>query len=281
MSFFRKKENKIIIRFFGGLGNQLFIFAFSKSLSLSSNSLLFIDNYSGFIYDSYKRKYLLNNFLIRIPRINIFLLFYFKFLNKYKIISNKVIFIKEKDSRCIESSLLNFNPTATVTFFEGYWQSYKYFNKYSDQIRNSLNIDNLPVSIEVKLQALKIKNTESVAIHVRRLEYEDKLNINYYHNAIDLFKNLKFIKFYIFSDDIEWCKLNFSSNEFVFITNNSEIEDFYLMTKCNSFIIANSSFSWWAAWLSESESKKVIAPKNTSIGCVNNFYPNDWILIDN
>jgi hypothetical protein len=281
MSFFRKKENKIIIRFFGGLGNQLFIFAFSKSLALSSNSLLFIDNYSGFIFDRYRRKYLLNNFLIEIPKVNIFYLLYLKFLNKYNIISKKVVFIREKNSRCIESALLNFSPLSSVTFLEGYWQSYKYFNKYSEQIKASLNIDNINVNKEVRLHAIKIKNTESVAIHVRRVDYQDKLHINYYLNAIDFFKNINGVKFYIFSDDIEWCKLNFATNEFIYFSNNSEIEDFYLMTKCNNFIIANSSFSWWAAWLSDSISKKVIAPKNTSIGCKNEFYPDDWILIEN
>ena len=127
----------------------------------------------------------------------------------------------------------------------------------------------------------KIENTESIAIHIRRIKYEDKLHIDYYLKALNIFNGVNKKQFFVFSDDIEWCKNNFYTNEFIYVSGNSEIEDFYLMSKCKNFIIANSSFSWWAAWLSKSKNKKIVAPKNISIGCINEFYPHDWILIEN
>lgn len=279
MLLFNKKENKIIVRFFGGLGNQLFIFAFSKSQALNNNALLVADSISGFLFDRYRRTFLLSVFSIEISSLSYHNAIWLKFLMKLKLASRKITIIKENNSRCFEPNLLSYRSTTPITFFQGYWQSYKYFELYSDEIRGSINIDKLKVNNDIQILANKIKNTESIAIHIRRVQYEDKLDINYYLKALDIFRDLDDKQFFVFSDDIEWCKTNFYFREFTYISGNSEVEDFYLMSKCKKFIIANSSFSWWAAWLSTNKLKKVVAPKNMSIGCINEFYPNDWILI--
>ena len=91
------------------------------------------------------------------------------------------------------------------------------------------------------------------------------------------------VKYWVFSDDIPYCKTIFPKT-FNFISGHSDIEDFFLMTLCNNFIIANSTFSWWAAWLSKSENKKIVAPKRwfgpgLKHHKTEDIYCKDWIVI--
>lgn len=143
----------------------------------------------------------------------------------------------------------NFNENIIIY---GYFQSFKYFDKYKDQIKDlfmrDLKID-IPESLEDK-----------VSLHVRRGDYlnfpdiHPVLDISYYEKAIQQIGEDKM--YYIFSDDIEWCKnqklfqdLKYKS----FISNNKDYECLWIMTKCDYHIIANSSFSWWGAYLSNSK----------------------------
>jgi len=85
----------------------------------------------------------------------------------------------------------------------------------------------------------------------------------------------------IFSDDIEWCKLNFDFLENkIFVNGNTDFQDLYLMSKCNDNIIANSTFSWWGAWLNQNPNKKVIAPKIWFGNFYSNFNTNDLYFQD-
>lgn len=160
----------------------------------------------------------------------------------------------------------------------GYFQSWKYFeDKKSEVIR--LLTPNYNVRQEPGL----------CSIHVRRgdyLKFEDchpVLSNNYYNKAIEI-SNCK--KFLIFSDDISWCKDNFKGNMFEFAEGNAPHVDLALMAKkCESNIIANSSFSWWGAYLNQSSSKKIIAPNKwfgpkLNMHNVKDLLPNEWIRID-
>lgn len=135
---------------------------------------------------------------------------------------------------------------------ESYSQSYKYFDDYSNIIKQLLTPN------------IKADKQDYVSIHVRRTDYLIHKNCyntltrdNFYNRAMERSESNRFL---IFSDQIEWCKQNFRGNEFTFVEGNNAATDLKLMANCNSNIIANSSFSWWAAYLNDNVNKMVIAP---------------------
>lgn len=154
------------------------------------------------------------------------------------------------ESDCLNYvQLPDYYPRSGNVSLNGYFQSEKYF-------------------IESKTEILDVFKTEteklnSGFVHVRRGDY---LNLQQYHpvQAIEYYKSgmdmLKLDHFYCFSDDIAWCKENLKDSRIEFVENTSEIQDLKLMMKCKGSVIANSSFSWWGAYLSQSD--KVIIPKN-------------------
>lgn len=163
-------------------------------------------------------------------------------------------------------------PYQGETEIVGFFISEKHFRKYKDLI-----IDLFSPTPEIESALLEkfdkiIRHPQSVGIHVRTGYLEYKLNnfdehfyknflapdLEYFKKAIEMFdKNTLFV---IFSDHIDWCKENFSclGRNFVFIENQSYIYDFYLLSKCKHIILANSTFSWWAAYLNKNPDKKII-----------------------
>ena len=276
--------SKVIARVFGGLGNQLFIYATARALSLRFNSNLHLEVRSGFIRDNYNRKFKLDQFNITNSKCSFLKSLYFIIKKRYplfKFLYRNNYHLKELNPRSFQDEILKIIPEKEIIYFEGYWQSPNYFIQFEDEIRNDLKIIK-KISTENKSIALNIKLNESVSIHVRRVDYNNTINIDYYFKAIQVMqKNLLNPCFYIFSDDMFWCKENFKhiSNKY-FVDNNKddEVSDLYLMSQCKHFIIANSSFSWWGAWLSEYQNKIVIAPSYPGIGC-ENFYLENWIKL--
>lgn len=174
-------------------------------------------------------------------------------------------------------------PNEDNILFNGYFQSEKYLDR--DKILDLYSIDR----DSADYIQLKYKNilSDSVSIHIRRGDYLDKQDkhpvqdMNYYNLAMSYFNNCK--NFIIFSDDIEWCKNNFIGDQFVFIEGERDYIDLWLMSLCNHNIIANSSFSWWGAWLNQNKNKKVIAPSNwfgpKKQLNAKDLYCKDWIII--
>ena len=169
-----------------------------------------------------------------------------------------------------------------MTGISGYFQTDKYFKFIESEIKEIFLFKK--EIIEEANKYIEIKN--GISIHVRRGDYLDSPNhhpaqsIEYYKNAISQFDENS--KFYIFSDDTEWCKQNLIIKNSKIIESNNPYVDMYLMSLCEGHIIANSSFSWWGAWLAKN-SKKVIAPaiwfgseikKDTS-----DIYCKNWIKI--
>lgn len=150
-----------------------------------------------------------------------------------------------------------------------YLQSEEYFENCKDEIR--------------ELYSTGIGYSNYVSIHVRRGDYVgnkfyfDLFSEGYYERAMFLFPGEKFI---VFSDDVEWCKTQEIFKDCAFSEGNSEVEDMNLMASCKSNIIANSSFSWWAAWLNPNPAKEVVAPKNWFTDLVPRVtLPASWILV--
>lgn len=175
------------------------------------------------------------------------------------------------------------------TELEGYFQSYKYFAHNDTYIRQIF--ERRGVIPDKKIVTAMFNEETTVAIHVRRGDYakypdhHPMLDMHYYNTAMEEIKRSCNPSFFVFSDDIQWCKENFT--DVTFIENNTDIVDFHSMTLCDHHIIANSSFSWWTAWLSDSPNKIVIAPhpENKWFGKALRYYdmsdliPNTWNTI--
>ena len=159
-------------------------------------------------------------------------------------------------------------------YLDGYWQSEKYFNEFVSTIRADFAFK-LPLPAKNLEIASQISKVNAVSLHVRRGDYVSNKKTNsmhgvcsldYYRDAIKtILKRVENPVFFVFSDDIAWIKNNLVIDApSVFIDHNSGMEsynDMRLMSLCQHHIIANSSFSWWGAWLGANKNKIVIAPK--------------------
>lgn len=287
----------IIVKFIGGLGNQLFQYAVAKKLALHHNVEVLFDITP---FESYKlHKYSLEYFNIdkKFATKNDIDFFFPKkkplikrIIRKIKrtILNPKII----KDTWETENFI---KKTSKYTYLDGYWQSENYFSDIKNvllkdfQITKKLEGKNLEI-------ANKIKSVNSVSLHIRRADYvtnKETLNIhgvcdlNYYKSAINVIKNkMEKPVLFVFSDDIKWAKENLKTTlEIIYVEHNNadtNYEDLRLMSLCKHNIIANSSFSWWGAWLNQNPNKIVIAPKNwfaTNERNYNDVVPKRWMKI--
>lgn len=284
----------------GGLGNQIFQYAAGRALALkhSTNLVLNLSMLNPSDLAVTPRNYELGNFRVLCDleltppfpnwRWIKKLIWLLGLLNPWKV-------YKERNSSYDPKLLLK--PDGVTLF--GYWQSHIYFSNISRQLISELQHCK-PLS-EKSIKVLdKINLSKSIAIHVRRGDYvsnsetssfHGSMPLNYYTDAI-VFALAKFpdATFFIFSDDQDWCKKNFALERAYFIDHNNgenSWEDLVLMSKCRHHIIANSSFSWWAAWMAdnqqEASSHLVIAPKNwfkkiQEINTADRFPPH-WVLL--
>jgi hypothetical protein len=264
----------IIAKIKGGLGNQLFIYATAYALAKDNHTQVVIDRVD---YDTHysPRQYILNEFSMEPykdlmnyrPKQSKFAYYIYRVIRKLKIKTRyQGEYIQEK----AEFIYQPIKPAAKNSYIEGYWQSYRYFHHYREELVRQLT----PVIAEgEKYKSLlgEIEGSNAVAIHIRRGDYVTFqggkcLDTAYYFEAIKQLSEQaqQPVKWFVFSDDIPYCKATFVGIEnLVFIGEEAEltdIEEFSLMSKCKQFIIANSSFSWWAAYLGQSEDKVVIAP---------------------
>lgn len=168
---------------------------------------------------------------------------------------------------------------------DGYFQSEKYFSSHRKQIRKLFNFEHVSDKMIDKYGIVKANN--NISLHIRRgdylslTDYHRVLNLDYYYEAIGRIGPHD--KIYVFSDDLDWCCDKFSDYDCIFV-EESDIESLFLMTTSKNNIIANSSFSWWGAWLNTNPDKRVIAPK-TWFGVKNShiatadIYCNNWEII--
>jgi hypothetical protein len=161
----------------------------------------------------------------------------------------------------------NYTPIPVgATFLEGYYQSEKYFIDNSDEILEMFSFKNSVVNKIKKLHS-DILNDErpKVSMHLRRGDYlkfpnhHPVLDVSYFVNAAKQFPDNSL--FVVFSDDPDWCKSNFPVGNYIFVEGQKDYEDLCLMSMCDHNCIANSTFSWWGAWLNKNPEKIVVAPK--------------------
>jgi hypothetical protein len=265
----------IIVKIMYGLGNQLFQYAVGRNLALNLNCDLKFDISHYFENDNY-RKYELSCF--RQPAL-------IK-TDLQEHIHDEFDFHQQPFFRFDET----IGKITDNTYLVGFWQSERYFMEHREVLATDLKIkDEFVLNIEAK--ALEMQKENSVAVHVRRgdyLRYTGSFGLlppGYYEKALKYLENrIGRFKVYLFSDDIDWVRENIRiKEEHEFISgyvSGTNIEDFYLMTNCKHLIIANSSFSWWAAWLNENKEKIVVAPKRWFVSKQYNpddIVPENWI----
>lgn len=172
---------------------------------------------------------------------------------------------------------MNFDPEILKrepALFLGCFQTEKYFADIKEQVRETYRFRNLTLSEEMKRYEAQIEGGMAVSVHIRRGDYLDPkysalytgiCDDAYYEKAIARMKELvPDAKFFFFSNDTAWVKEHYNGPDYVMVEGNDEeagFADMYLMSKCRHNIIANSSFSWWGAWLNDDPHKRVIAPK--------------------
>jgi len=290
----------LIIRFSGGLGNQMFQFAYLTAQQKRYPDERVVADIGD--YDTYIHH---NGFEIE----KIFGLDIPKCSESEKeshriqmTIKNKILwrlglkeagFPKRIQDNCNGFDCRFLEKFKDEDFLWGYWQSERYFANCKQEIENLLKFPEITDEVNVKISS-EIMAENSVAIHIRRGDYlkfpelVDLSETEYYLKSIELVKQKENIKkhWFIFSDDIEWCKKNLclSNEKITYVVNNTgnnSFRDMQLMSLCNYIIVANSTFSWWAAWLADNP-KLIIAPKNyynNKPGFDEDICPESWVRI--
>jgi hypothetical protein len=292
---------KVIVRIKGGLGNQLFCYTAARRLALVNDAELVIDDTSGFVRDvKYQRKYALDKFHIPVSkatpaeRLEPFSR-YRRGLKRW--ISHSQNFLKRS---YIEQEKIDFDDRLLAVkikgeiYLDGAWQSEKYFKDVEHVIREDLKII-APQDLENKRLSEKINACNAIALHVRwfnnpNIDESHNLYARYYENAIDLIeKKIDLPQYFLFSDNPEAAskKITLPQNRVTFVNNNkgdkNAYADLWLMSQCQHFIIANSTFSWWGAWLSGYEQKIVITPDIKLDGITawgfDGLIPEEWLIV--
>lgn len=296
----------IIVRLTGGLGNQMFQYAFGKALAHKHQTELLVET------THLQKKTLTLGPTSRMYELNCFQ------LNVQKATNNDIKKIRPIVYRIINSLLLrtgckgiqtskyftetkfSYNDSITKIgkdcYVTGYWQSARYFNSIESIIRKDLKFPKKLDNINNQ-RLIKINAKNSISIHIRRSDFINSkfhtihgaCSVEYYRKAVEFIVNkINDPIFFIFSDDIEWARISLNlsySSEFVSGNSGSKSYiDMQLMSQCKYNIIANSSFSWWGAWLNSNPDKIVIAPKqwfanNAMNAQTNDLIPNIWLRL--
>lgn len=178
-------------------------------------------------------------------------------------------------------------------YIEGYWQCELYFSDIREKILETYRFPDFDKSQRRWIES--IQSTCSVSVHIRRGDYlkypylQNICTLDYYKKAMQYFRD-KFqnnVMFYIFTNDFPWAEQYFTEKDCCFVKGNigkDSFRDMQLMSLCRHHIIANSSFSWWGAWLNQNPDKMVIAPKKWVNNTPENeidIIPDNWLKIDN
>ena len=291
----------ILVELSGGIGNQMFQYAFAYVLAHKNNTNIKLE-VSFFDLPKAISGHTPRNFELNI------------FPNSYNFSNSDDINFFLQPSKCnqlkkkfglnypkiyLETQFHFQQELATIkssAFIKGYFQSYKYWNGLEDTVRKIFHINENKLD-EINARLLfKIKNTNSIAVHIRRGDYitdsvtqqfHGNCSFEYYMNAIHFIASkTKNFTLVFFSDDSNWVQSQFEHIPFskIFLSHNfdqNSWKDLYLMQYCQHNIIANSSFSWWAAWLNQNPDKIVVAPKkwfavSESEKNTNDLIPSEW-----
>ncbi len=289
----------IITKVLGGLGNQMFQYAAGRAMSLGQGTPLLLDisNFSGYgLHQGFEIQRIFNcKVEIANERDLRRILGWQSSPGIRRVMSRSDMAVLRKKSLVIEPHYHYWDGLKNITedsYIVGYWQSEKYFQDFASVIRSdfSYKIEFASTNEDI---AAQIDQVNAVSLHVRRGDYaKDPVtnathglcSLNYYQTAIQyVAARVEQPKFFIFSDDIDWVKTNLKLDyPCRYIDHNQGIDsynDMRLMSLCQHHIIANSSFSWWGAWLNSSPRKIVFAPKKwfANKNIIKDLFPQEWV----
>jgi hypothetical protein len=310
--------DKLILRLSNEIGNQMFMYAAAYSISKKLNRQLYIDDETAFLLRKNVSKFGLNLFNITSPIAPD--TFKFKNLSGYikrkffiktdLIRSKKKFYIEKKDRNKITKYSNDYEKLVfdNNLFFEGHFESERYFKDYGDEIKREFKLKN-QVSLKKSPYFNEINKHNSVSICLRQNRFiegrgqntpqnkQKSLNftleqIDYINKSVDYIKSkISNPAFFLWSNDfsnIDKNKFNFNYKEIKIYNNESasdkRIQSLFLLKQCNHFIVTTSTFNWWGAWLSERNDKIILRPSDKFFNdfYLNNqdFWPIDWGIIN-
>lgn len=283
-------KKKVVIRYKGGLGNQMF--QYSMKVRLESEGIEVFDDLTHYFSRDDKMPFELNDIFENINIHNIFKSTLFTRIIR-RICKYCSIYEKEKYFATYDDYWIN--NLFKFKWIEGYWQSYKYCQPVRNDLLKSFEFPNLNNNILFAIKE-EILSNNSVSIHIRGGDYLNVENYgtlgkicneDYYKSAVNYIKSkTNNPVFFVFSDDEKFARKFFVEEDKMVFISNIQIEekkdwvDMYLMSNCKHNIIANSSFSWWGAWLNQNEEKIVVCPQKWTKDIENiDVCPKTWIRL--
>ena len=279
-----------IVDIIGGLGNQMFQYAFFLRLREKSRigDKTFVDIEAMKTYDRHYGLELEKVFGISLHAVSEGL---HARIQKRSFVKYFVKFLYERTECELDEPV--YRGLRPYRYYRGYWQNEKYFAHIEPVIRDTFRFNTDIMSEKTKEISSQMRQELSVSIHIRRGDYENIpeakamhggiCTLNYYRKAIDFIRQRlgEGIRFYLFSDDVDWISENLQLENGYIVDWNQGVDswqDMYLMSSCRHHIIANSSFSWWAAWLNPDKDKVVVTPgkwfnHTAAVGIV----PENWV----
>ena len=284
----------IISKIFGGMGNQMFQYAAGRCLAHLNKTQFKLDvtdfddcNLRNFDLQSLHADC---RFASKTEIINLLPSHNFEKALQYLFPKRKRTYYREKHFH-FDESMLEFGKNV---YIKGYFQSEKYFFPVREILRKEFTFKEEIIK-KVKGVFDRAGSQNRVSVHVRRgdmkndpvmAERHGVMPLAYYQKSIEIIRSkISTPQFYFFSDDIYWAKENFNNIDATFVSgeiSKTHFEDLYLMSQCGHNIIANSSFSWWGAWLNNNSNKIVIAPNkwfNSGPQDTQDLIPSTWIRI--
>lgn len=292
----------LIARVAGGLGNQLFIYATARALAQRSGARLVLDTKTGFRHDAYRRRFGLGCFGVHFKEANVLerfdfpggraLRFGIRKINQTIRFQNRFYIVEAvRDKRAFMPEMMALCPFFKV-WLEGYWQSPQYFEDIRPTLQQELRVQ-APLSDKTLEIADQIRNSNSVCVHLRLVRHiiggtagmaDRNLENGHYGQSIRyMAERLENPRFFCFADNPDvagWLRqLPF---DVVFVTHNKgderAYEDFYLMSLCRHFVLSNSTFCWWPAWLSDAGGLVISPPLNYWDN--KDILPSNWLPAD-
>ena len=284
------KKSRVVVRLTGGLGNQLFQYALGRSTEINcgadvsyNTSAIALKNGRRFMLDLFNTKVATTEEPSPQTLAERFL----------SALAGKT-HIREKHLEYIPSLFSRIKRGGTF-YLEGEWRTEKYFRDIREQLLSEISLKN-PYSESAQAFSEAIAATTSVALHIRRGDYvtnpganavHGTCSLDYYKAAILTMQNkVAEPHFFVFSDDIAWVKENLELDpaRTTYISGNGlqDEEELLLMSECAHAVIANSTFSWWAAWLNRNPDKIIIAPKQWFVSPIlhsENLVPSSWLQL--
>lgn len=272
-------EPCVIARLAGGLGNQLFMYAFNKAMAERNGVPLKLDSVGGFIRDrTYKRQHLLDQLLPREDLASRWQSRLFPFGKQLMKLDRKLNALLPLEQRYrIEERRMSFDPeirnmTITrATVFNGYWQAPQYFDDLQPRMEDRIHFpESLIAPLDSELEHI-LNAVNPVCLAIRRYEEVPKpkhyiLQLDYFQRAMAHVEGLlENPHYFVFAQNMDWARAHIQSRHPVTFASPKDlhegvIQDLFLMTRCRHYILSNSSLHWWAAWLNPRQDKIVFAP---------------------